>query len=353
MSQISLTVEERQFYSSIFNHFQRDQCIEFTSLQSILIDTTLSKENCSKLWQLSKQLAQTSNQKSLNQKDFYIILRFIACIQVDKEPTMDNIQLNLPLPTFKSFNNTDHDLTSSTTNTIKRISLISNINNNDYEDDDISWSMTNDEKKWYEGQFIKQTNNEKYLEGSKAIEFLRLSKLADETLKEIWQLSDVDNDGKLSLAEFCIAMHIIRTVKHRNVLIPKELPHELLKIITPNITSHLKKRSISSSSTSGSFSIKSMEANTLMTISKNVRNSIINNRIKQQHNITTGDHERDHELNHILSQGLSLFDNDLNLFIRQLISFSSNDELYTLKLHNEINNPNIKSNMLVKITYTN
>lgn len=42
---------------------------------------------------------------------------------------------------------------------------------------------------------------------------LAQSQLPNVTLAEIWNLSDVNKDGRLSVEEFCIAMHLIDSVK--------------------------------------------------------------------------------------------------------------------------------------------
>jgi hypothetical protein len=46
-------------------------------------------------------------------------------------------------------------------------------------------------------------------------------------LAQIWGLADFDNDGKLSVDEFCVAMHLVDKAKTGEVL-PPTLPKELL-----------------------------------------------------------------------------------------------------------------------------
>ncbi|VDM43764.1 unnamed protein product [Toxocara canis] len=65
------------------------------------------------------------------------------------------------------------------------------------------------------------------LSGVHARNVLAQSQLPNVTLAEIWSLSDVNKDGRLSVEEFCIAMHLIDSVK-AGFLLPKKLPAELL-----------------------------------------------------------------------------------------------------------------------------
>uniref|UniRef100_A0A914ZW24 Intersectin-1 n=1 Tax=Parascaris univalens TaxID=6257 RepID=A0A914ZW24_PARUN len=67
------------------------------------------------------------------------------------------------------------------------------------------------------------------LSGVHARNVLAQSQLPNVTLAEIWNLSDVNKDGRLSVEEFCIAMHLIDSVK-AGFLLPKKLPHELLSM---------------------------------------------------------------------------------------------------------------------------
>lgn len=46
-------------------------------------------------------------------------------------------------------------------------------------------------------------------------------------LRQIWELSDADGDSKLSLAEFCIGMHLIVCVSKKGLAIPATVPRNL------------------------------------------------------------------------------------------------------------------------------
>uniref|UniRef100_A0A1I7VHU6 Intersectin-1 n=1 Tax=Loa loa TaxID=7209 RepID=A0A1I7VHU6_LOALO len=64
------------------------------------------------------------------------------------------------------------------------------------------------------------------LSGVHARNILAQSQLPNSVLAEIWNLSDYNKDGRLSVEEFCVAMHLIDSVK-AGYLLPKTLPSEL------------------------------------------------------------------------------------------------------------------------------
>ncbi|CAF5129685.1 unnamed protein product, partial [Rotaria socialis] len=59
-----------------------------------------------------------------------------------------------------------------------------------------------------------------------AKEFFERSHLPTSELSQIWNLSDVNHDGALSLAEFCTAMHLV-VLRVNGFELPDELPTQL------------------------------------------------------------------------------------------------------------------------------
>lgn len=80
----------------------------------------------------------------------------------------------------------------------------------------------------YEDVFSRyDANQEGILSGDEVRTIWMRSGLDPPTLGEIWSLADVDEDGALTMEEFCIGMFLIDD-RLRGVPVPKQLPDVLL-----------------------------------------------------------------------------------------------------------------------------
>ncbi|CAF0794677.1 unnamed protein product [Adineta steineri] len=89
------------------------------------------------------------------------------------------------------------------------------------------WTINTVQREYYTKQFQNlQTDTTKVINGHIAKEFFERSNLPTTELSQIWNLSDVNHDGALSLAEFCTAMHLV-VLRLNGFHLPEELPSQL------------------------------------------------------------------------------------------------------------------------------
>ncbi|EIN07872.1 hypothetical protein PUNSTDRAFT_103983 [Punctularia strigosozonata HHB-11173 SS5] len=92
----------------------------------------------------------------------------------------------------------------------------------------IPWALSKAEKKNYDQLFRAwDTSGTGFIDGKTALDVFGASGLSRNDLAKIWTLADVDNRGKLNIAEFHVAMGLIYRKLNGND-IPDELPPELV-----------------------------------------------------------------------------------------------------------------------------
>ncbi|XP_023220079.1 ralBP1-associated Eps domain-containing protein 1-like [Centruroides sculpturatus] len=97
------------------------------------------------------------------------------------------------------------------------------------------WTLTDEQKEYYTNQFKQMQSDLKgRISGAAAKEFFEKSKLPVHELSKIWQLSDIDKDGALTIEEFCTAMHLV-VLRRNNIDLPDVLPPSLVPRIPQRV----------------------------------------------------------------------------------------------------------------------
>ncbi|XP_025423267.1 epidermal growth factor receptor substrate 15-like 1 isoform X2 [Sipha flava] len=165
----------------------------------------LSQIILSQIWDLSDPTAKGY----LSKPGFFVALKLISLAQNGRDISMLNITQQTPPP---NMGEVSKQITS------KLPTNISNMND---------WSMKPSEKINYDKLFESLRPVNGTVAGDKVKGLLIDSKLSVDTLGKIWDLADMDKDGKLDQHEFAVAMHLVYKALEKYA-IPSVLPPELL-----------------------------------------------------------------------------------------------------------------------------
>lgn len=90
----------------------------------------------------------------------------------------------------------------------------------------VPWSISAEDKARYDEVFATLSPSGGYATGMTVRPILERSGLPVDVLRQVWNLSDVDRDGKLDADEFAVAMHLTRESTAGRTL-PSTLPSDV------------------------------------------------------------------------------------------------------------------------------
>ena len=94
------------------------------------------------------------------------------------------------------------------------------------------WAISPQEKAQFDQIFATvDTANRGYITGEQAVVFFGNSRLPEDALAQIWDLADINSEGKLNRDEFAVAMYLIkqqRTKRDGRDVLPQTLPPDLV-----------------------------------------------------------------------------------------------------------------------------
>ncbi|VTJ59026.1 Hypothetical predicted protein [Marmota monax] len=156
-----------------------------------------------KIW----DLADTDGKGILNKQEFFVALRLVACAQNGLEVSLNSLNLAVPPPRF-------HDTSSPLLTSGTPAS-------------ELPWAVKSEDKAKYDAIFDSLSPVDGFLSGDKVKPVLLNSKLPVEILGRVWELSDIDHDGKLDRDEFAVAMFLVYSALEKEP-VPMALPPALV-----------------------------------------------------------------------------------------------------------------------------
>ncbi|KAL8727142.1 MAG: hypothetical protein Q9166_006238 [cf. Caloplaca sp. 2 TL-2023] len=94
------------------------------------------------------------------------------------------------------------------------------------------WAVSPQDKATFDQIFSTvDTTNRGFITGDQAVSFFSNSRLPEEALAQIWDLSDINSEGQLNKEEFAVAMYLIRQQRSKTAgrdVLPQTLPPSLV-----------------------------------------------------------------------------------------------------------------------------
>eukprot|EP00112_Aurelia_sp_Birch-Aquarium-sp1_P012618 Seg2653.2 transcript_id=Seg2653.2/GoldUCD/mRNA.D3Y31 product="Epidermal growth factor receptor substrate 15-like 1" protein_id=Seg2653.2/GoldUCD/D3Y31 len=206
-----------------------------TEAASILKRSGLNEATLHKIW----EFADTTSAGYLDKQGFFVALKLVALAQSSKELSSANLTMACPPP---KLGESPRPIAPPPA-------------------DAGQWIIKQAEKQQYDGIFETLHPVNGYVSGEKVKPVLLKSKLPVDVLGRVWDMSDIDQDGKLDRDEFAVAMHLVY-----RALDGEPVP----TVLTPSLIPPSKRHGVTSSAavapslSTGNYSPRSSSAPTVL-----------------------------------------------------------------------------------------
>ncbi|KAJ1938998.1 hypothetical protein GGF37_004580, partial [Kickxella alabastrina] len=221
--EITVLAREKQQYQQIFEKSQPiDGAISSAAAKALFMKTKLTNEQLGNVW----KLGDPHSEGRLRLPGFIVAMFYIRRIMENRNYVLPTI---CPASLWRSAGG-EIPLRSSLAGNFSQSSLM----NGSSADlaltlaSPAQWDVTNEERVRYR-QFFDSLDTQKagFLSGDVPVNFFLKSNLPEMLLSKVWDLADVNHNGKLSREEFAVAMHLIN-LRLAGGEIPDTLPPALV-----------------------------------------------------------------------------------------------------------------------------
>ncbi|ANZ74899.1 BA75_02507T0 [Komagataella pastoris] len=213
-------------FGQIFDQTAPTGILSGAEARNILLKAKLPNHVLGQIW----SLADKNDLGRLNKSEFIIAMHLI---QVVLSGAVSTIPSSLPQSIWDVANNTVQSSPApsitSVLNTPLQRQLSSNLTGPSTHAVPVEqWAISPDQKQQYDRIFEGlDKDSSGFLSASESAKFLMGSKLPQNVLANIWDLSDIQNSGKFTKTEFAIAMFLVNK-KVQGIELPEIVPDSLI-----------------------------------------------------------------------------------------------------------------------------
>ncbi|KAG0185602.1 hypothetical protein DFQ28_009098 [Apophysomyces sp. BC1034] len=248
LGETDLNAHEFQFYNDVYKKITTNLGSSFVNAQQaieLFVSSKLSSQALSEIW----DTADENDAGQLDRHGFFVALKLIACAQHGIKPstpilstadtrqsgTLNQTEFAIAMHYIARCMSGKTTLPQHVPVTVEASAAGKPAGSPEFsplpQASVDTWRIDAQEKERYTAVFNNMdTQQRDAIHALDAVAFFRHSLLSESDLATIWDMSDTQDRGQLSLDEFCIAMHLIRRRSGGNAL-PRTVPTPLLSSI--------------------------------------------------------------------------------------------------------------------------